>query len=406
MRVLMADTLAATATARLVAGGHEVRADGSLEGASLVEAIRAWKPDVLVVRSTRVEAAHFEASSGLALVIRAGAGVNTIDLEAAGAAGSFVANCPGRNGAAVAELAVGLMIALDRRIPDAVAAFRGGRWEKGAFSKGAGLKGKTVGILGTGRIGLGVARRARSFKMNVVAWSRSLTDNQAAEHGVVRCESALEVARRSDILSIHLALAPGTRGIVSAELLDALPDGATVINTSRGGLCDEDALAEALDRKGLWLGLDVLADEPTGKSAALVHRFADHPRVYVTPHIGASTTEAQQSVAGEACRLIEVFDATGRAENCVNLVTQTQADSCLVVRHRDRVGALAAVFALLREAGLNVQEMENTIFRGGQAAVARIQVNGVPDAAAIAAVASAPDVLHVSLVPIHRGAAR
>jgi D-3-phosphoglycerate dehydrogenase len=401
MRVLSADKLAPVATERLRAAGHYVVLAPTLKGAALEAGLLEHRPDVLVVRSTRVEAAHLEAIPGLTLVVRAGAGVNTIDLEAAGSQGVYVCNCPGKNAAAVAELAMGLIVALDRRLPDNIMEARAGRWDKATFSKAAGLKGRVLGLLGLGRIGREVALRAQAFGMTVVAWSRSLDERTAVSLGVQRAATPLEVARRCDVLSVHLAACPDTEGLVDAELLGAMREGALLVNTSRSEVVDEVALLQALDAGAIRAGLDVFAGEPSAKSGALDSPLARHSGVYLTHHIGASTEQAQISVASEVARVVEVFATTGDPPNCVNLVAETSAEQCLIVRHRDQVGALASVLDALSVAGINVQEMSNTIFTGGKAAVARLHVHG--DAAQVMDGLSAlPAVLHVACVPVSR----
>ncbi len=397
MRVLMADRLADLARERLEEDGHTVHVDPSLKGDTLVAAMAAVRPEVLVVRSTKVTDEVLGACSDLALVIRAGAGVNTIDLDAAGKRGVFVSNCPGRNAVAVAELVFGLAIAIDRHLADGVIAARAGRWDKGAFSQAQGLKGRTLGILGMGAIGQAVAQRAKAFEMDVVAWSRSLTPERAAALGVTRAPDALGVARTADILTVHTALTAGTAGLVDAQLLDAMPEGATLINTARAEVVDEVALLEALDRRGLRAGLDVLRSEPSGKTGELDDPLAVHPHVVLSHHIGASTTEAQEAVASEVVRLVRTYDRTGRADSCVNLVMATRATHVLVVRHRDEVGVLADVLDRLRIAGINVQEMENILFDGGAAALARIQTAADPTPV-LDALLALPSILHASSV--------
>ncbi len=399
MRVLIADKLAPLAAEALRGAGHEVIEAPSLAGEALVAALAAEAPEALVVRSTKVDRAALAATSALSLVIRAGAGVNTIDLEAAGELGVFVANCPGRNAVAVAELVFGLLLAIDREIPACVAEGRAGRWAKGALSGGRGLKGRTLGLLGMGHIGREVAVRARAFGMPVVAWSRSLTPERAAELGIGFAPTPLDVARQADALSIHTALKPETRGLIGAALLDALPDGAVVLNTARAEVLDEAALLDALDRKQLRAGLDVLEDEPPGKSGALTSPLAAHPRVVLTHHLGASTQEAQDAVAADVVRILTAYEATGRAPNVVNLITRGTATHGLVVRHRDKVGVLAGVLDALRRAHLNVQEMENALFAGGKAAVARIQVVGDPTPH-LGELAACDGVLHVTAVSL------
>ncbi|MEZ4321230.1 MAG: NAD(P)-dependent oxidoreductase [Myxococcota bacterium] len=399
MRVLFADKVVDRARVRLAAAGCEVRAEPGLAGDLLTQTIREWKPEVLVVRSTKVTREMIEAGS-LSLVVRAGAGFNTIDVAAASGRGVFVANCPGKNADAVAELALGLMLAVDRSIADCVVDLRAGRWNKGAYSKGHGLKGRTLGILGMGMIGQETARRARAFGMEVVAWSRSLDDEKAAQLRVRRMAHPEDVASRADVLSVHLAASTQTKGLIGRSIFDAMKHGAIFVNTSRSEVVDEDALRVALDTKGIRAGLDVFSDEPGGKDGPFVHPLASHPSVVGTHHIGASTSQAQEAVADEACRIIEVFRSTGRAPNCVNLSTRSASTHALVVRHLDRVGVLAEVLGILRADKRNVGEMENTVFVGGGAATARIGLNGAPSADALARIEAIEEVLHTSCVEL------
>lgn len=401
MRVLIADNLVDRVRIRLAAAGHEVRMEPSLKGVSLVDAVADWRPDVLIVRSTRVDAAVFEVGA-LGLVVRAGAGVNTIDRAAAGASGTFVSNTPGRNADAVAELTLGLLIAADRHIGAADRDLKEGRWNKALYSKAAGLHGRTLGLLGMGQIGMGVARRAQGFGMNVVAWSRSLTPARAKELGVTYGADPEAVAAASDALSVHLALTDATRGLVGTGIFEALRHGALFVNTSRAEVVDEQALLHALDNRELRAGLDVFSEEPSGKNGAFDHPVARHPSVVGTHHVGASTSQAQEAVADECARVVEVFAATGRAPNCVNL-ENTGSSHVLVVRHRDRVGVLASVLGELRAASVNVGEMENLRFTRGGAASARIGLDGAPDEDTLAIIGSLPDVLHTSVAEVVTG---
>jgi D-3-phosphoglycerate dehydrogenase / 2-oxoglutarate reductase len=399
MRVLVADKLPSAIVDRLGLLDIEVCIESSLKGDALEERLASWNPSVLVVRSTRVESRHIAAAAGLSLVVRAGAGVNTIDLDASSEGGVFVANCPGKNAVAVAELALGLILSLDRRIPDNVIDLRAGVWNKGLYTKGTGLAGRTLGILGTGKIGLELATRARAFGMEIVAWSRSLTEDRAQRLGIRRFENPQAVGQNCDILSVHMALTPQTRGLVDDSVLSGLPDDGVVINTARAEILDHDALLTALSR-GVRAGLDVFPDEPSSKEGPFDSAIAKHPNVYGTHHIGASTTQAQNAVAAEVCRIIEGFNQTGTVDNCVNVRRQSSADHVLVVRHRDKVGVLAGVLDTLRRADINVQEMENTIFAGAKAASARIQVTGAVDTRLIEALCIDRHVLNVSAVPL------
>lgn len=384
MKVLIADTFEASGLEALKAAGCEVLYEPELAGDSLVPAIASSAADVLVVRSTKVTEGMLDAGR-LSLIVRAGAGVNTIDVPAASRRGIYVSNCPGRNAIAVAELAFGLILALDRRIPDNVADLRAGRWNKKEYARARGLHGRTLGLLGFGNIGQEMARRARGFGMPTIVWSpRFLRDGPAAlaalphDVDVTVLPSPEEVAERSDVLSLHLALAPGTRNFVGAAILGRLRPGTLFVNTARAELVDDAALADAVDSRGIRVAIDVFPGEPAEAVASFSPPIVGRAQVYGTHHIGASTDQAQEAIAAEAVRVIRVYKETGKVPNVVNLSTRTPATHRLVVRHRDRPGVLAHVFDQLRSWSLNVQETENVIFEGAEAAVARINLDGEP----------------------------
>jgi D-3-phosphoglycerate dehydrogenase len=377
MRVLIADKFEQSGRDGLQAIGCEVSFQPDLKDEPLVAAIAEQQPDVLIVRSTKVTEAML-AAGPLKLIVRAGAGYNTIDVAAASRRGIYVSNCPGKNSIAVAELAFALMLALDRRIADAVIALRAGQWNKKEFSKARGLFGRTLGLVGLGRIGQEMIPRARAFGMPVVAWSRSLTPERAAELGVERMETPLDVARGADVVSVHVALKPDTRMLIGADFFKAMRDGAYFINTSRGETVDQTALVEAIHAKGIRAGLDVFAMEPTSAVAEFTDPIANEPGVYGTHHIGASTDQAQEAIAAETVRIVQSFKDTGQVPNVVNLAQQTPATHRLVVRHRDRPGVLAQVLDAIKAEHINVQEMENIVFEGAEAAVARINLDKAP----------------------------
>jgi D-3-phosphoglycerate dehydrogenase / 2-oxoglutarate reductase len=393
MKVLIADKFEKSGIDGLQAAGCDVISDPDLEDEALREAIGKTGADVLVVRSTNVTAPML-AAGRLSLIVRAGAGYNTIDVAAASRRGIYVSNCPGKNAIAVAELAFALILALDRRVPDNVAALRAGQWNKKEYSKAQGLFGKRLGLLGVGSIGQEMIRRAAGFGLDVVLWSRRfagerrpMTEQEARELGI---EAALrqvaieleptpeDVAARADVLSIHLALGPETKGLVNAQLLERLRPGAILINTARGEVVDAAAVADAVRDRGLRVGLDVFANEPSGATGDFADPLVAQPGVYGTHHIGASTEQAQEAIAAETVRIITTYKKSGRVPNVVNLARKTPATHMLVVRHRDRPGVLAHVFEQLRQANLNVQETENIVFEGAEAAVARINLDGRP----------------------------
>jgi D-3-phosphoglycerate dehydrogenase len=395
MKVLIADKFEKSGIDGLTAAGCEVISDPELKDDALREAIGKTGADVLVVRSTKVTAPMLDAGR-LSLIVRAGAGYNTIDVAAASKRGIYVSNCPGKNAIAVAELAFALILALDRRVPDNVAELRAGQWNKKEYSKAQGLFGKTLGLLGVGSIGQEMIRRAAGFGLDVVIWSRRfagerrpITEQEARELGIetalrqVRIElepTPEDVASRADVLSIHLALGPETRGLVNASLLGRLRPGTILVNTARGEVVDAAAIADAVRERGLRVGLDVFANEPAGATGAFSDPLIAQPGVYGTHHIGASTEQAQEAIAAETVRIITSYQETGRVPNVVNLARRTPATHMLVVRHRDRPGVLAHVFEHLRQANLNVQETENIVFEGAEAAVARINLDGRPSA--------------------------
>ncbi len=377
MHVLLADKFPDSGTAALREIGCKITSDPQLKDDALVAALREHRPDVLVVRSTRVTQAMLETGS-LALVVRAGAGTNTIDVASASRLGIYVANCPGKNSVAVAELAMGLLLALDRRIADNVIDLRQGKWNKKEYSKAAGLMGRTLGVIGLGNIGREVIHRAQAFGMNVVAWSRSLTPEDAAELGIEAVSSPLAVASQADAVTVHLAQTAETQGLINAAFFAAMKPGAFFINTSRGAIVDQSALANAIKEKSIRAGLDVYADEPGAGDSEFTDPISKLPGLYGTQHIGASTEQAQTAIADEALRIIRTYQETGEVLHCINLAQRTPARCLLTVRHRDRVGVLAHVLDQLRGASINVQEMENVVFEGAEAACARLRLDRQP----------------------------
>ena len=416
MKVLVADKFEKSGIDGLKAAGCEVIYEPELKDESLTQAIAASGADALVVRGTKVTTPMLDAGR-LSLIVRAGAGYNTIDVAGASKRGIYVSNCPGKNAIAVAELAFGLIIALDRRIPDNVAELRAGAWNKKEYSRAQGLYGRTLALLGVGSIGREMIRRAAGFGMNVVIWSRRfdgqrrpLTDLEAREMGIesVLRSIAIELAPTpgdavagADVVSVHVSLGPETRGLVNDALLARMKPGAIFINTARGEVVDYAALAAAVRDRGVRVGLDVYASEPATATAPFKDPLAELPGVYGTHHIGASTDQAQEAIAAETVRIIRSYKDTGRVPNVVNLARRTPATHMLVVRHRDRPGVLAHVFNHLRQANLNVQETENIVFEGAEAAVARINLDGGPSADVCNTIKSGNgDILDLQLVTL------
>jgi D-3-phosphoglycerate dehydrogenase len=404
MRVLVADKFEPSGIDGLKAAGCEVLYEPDLKDDALTAAIRDKAVDVLVVRSTAVTGPMLEAG-GLSLVVRAGAGYNTIDVATASKRGIYVSNCPGKNAIAVAELAFALILALDRRILDNVVELRAGKWNKKEYSKARGLFGRTLGLLGYGSIGQEVARRGHAFGMPIVVWSRRFaTGKQPLADQPTPMQlaaSPAELAERSDVLSVHLALNADTRGLVNASILDKLKPWSYFINTARGEVVDYAALETAARERDIRVGLDVFAEEPTGATGEFKAAINALPNVYGTHHIGASTDQAQDAIAAETVRIVKSYKDTGKVPNVVNLAKKTPATHMLVVRHCDRPGVLAHVFEHLRKGEINVQETENVIFEGAQAAVARINLDGAPGDALLQQIKDGnSDILDLHLVTI------
>jgi D-3-phosphoglycerate dehydrogenase len=399
MRVLIADEFPAAQQNDLERLGLEVRYQPSTRGTALAEA--ACDVSILIVRSTEVPAAVFESAAALTLVIRAGAGVNTIDVKAASARGVYVANCPGQNAIAVAELTWGLILGSDRRIPDNVGALREGRWLKKRFSEAKGLHGRTLGILGLGSIGREVAHRGQAFGMRVMVTSRSLLPEAARHQGFEFAADALALARESDVLTVHVPGGKETKKLVSASVLAALPNGALFVNTARADVVDQEALLREVASGRIRAAADVFEDEPKSGEDAFASRLAQLPGCYGTHHIGASTEQAQTAIAEETVRIIRTFLRTGVVENCVNIARKTPARCQLIVRHHDRVGVLANVLGTIREAGINAQEIENTVFDGAAAACCKIQLDARPEQEVLARIrARTEEIIFADLIDL------
>jgi D-3-phosphoglycerate dehydrogenase len=376
MNVLIADKFESQGIEKLTAAGCNVISEPGSQGDALRDAVIRTKCRVLIVRSTKVTKDVIEAGDFLGLIVRAGAGVNTIDTAAASRNSVLVANCPGKNAIAVAELTFALILGLDRRVCENVVDLRNGRWNKREYAAARGLKGRTLGVVGLGRIGEAVVRRALAFEMDVVAWSRSLTDERAEALEIVRCESPADVAAKCDILTLHLAATPDTDGIIDADVVGRLHRGSYVINTARSEVMDYEALARAVKEKDLRVGLDVFPDEPSEGQAPFTDPILDAGGiVYGTHHIGASTDQAQQAIAAETVRIVTHYVHTGHVANCVNLRARSPARYVAVVRHRNRPGVLAHVLGVISHAGVNVEEMENVICEDTQGACAQIKLD-------------------------------
>lgn len=398
MKVLIADKFETVGIDGLQELGCEVVSRPDLTADALPAAMREVDPRILIVRSTKVTAESLKAGTSLGLVVRAGAGIDNIDLAAASSLGVFVSNCPGKNSIAVAELILGLLLSCDRRIPDQVIDLRAGNWNKSEYSKARGLYGRKLGIVGLGQIGREVARRAQSFGMRIAAWSRNFTVQDAENLGFVYCQTPIEVAQVSDAVTINVAATAETRHLCNDAFFAAMRPGAYFINTSRGSVVDEAALVRAIEEKQIRAGLDVYQNEPGGGKGEFQSALARHAGVYGTHHVGASTEQAQVAIAHEVLRIVQSYLRGGEVPNCVNRLARSAASYVLAVRHQNRPGVLAHVFRVLADHGVNVEEVENISYHGAVASLARIHLDTRPGEAQLDAIRSGnPHVISVEL---------
>lgn len=390
MKVLIADSFPEIYIKKLKDSGIEVIYNPQLGENDLPNAIKDI--DCLVVRSTIVNETTIQNANKLNLIVRAGAGVNNINISAANKKGIYVSNCPGKNSIAVAELTIGLMIALDRRIPHNVADFKAGRWNKSEYSKAQGLFGKTLAIVGYGAIGKEVAKRAQAFGMNIYAKDISRIEG----YGVKDFSEFDQILPIADIVTLHLPQTPETKNLFNERMFNLMKPGAILINTSRPGVIDEDALIKAVNEKGIRAGLDVFNDEPETKSGTVTSKLQNVDNIYVTHHIGASTEQAQNAVAEETVNIILQYIRSGVIAHWVNQAKGIKVKYQLVVKHYDKPGVLASILEVLKKGNINIEEVENIIFEGGLVASCTMKLNSGATADMLEQIRNNPNVISYS----------
>ena len=311
-KVLIADKMSAAARRVFEARGIEADVRTGLDPAALAAIIGGYQ-GLAVRSSTQVTAALLEAAGALRAVGRAGIGVDNIDVEAATAHGVVVMNTPHGNAITTAEHTIALLFALARQIPAADRSTQAGKWEKSRFM-GVELTGKTLGIIGCGNIGGIVAERALGLRMKVIAYDPYLSSERAAALHVEKVELD-DLFRRADFITLHVPLTDATRGIIDAEAIGRMKQGVRIINCARGGLVEEADLHRALDDgKVAGAAFDVFAREPAHENVLF-----GHENVVATPHLGASTTEAQENVAVQVAEQISDFLLDGAVANAINM---------------------------------------------------------------------------------------
>jgi D-3-phosphoglycerate dehydrogenase len=322
-RVLICDKLEAAGLDILARAGIDLDNRPGLRGAELAAALRA--SDGAVVRSgTRITAELLESPGKLRCVVRAGVGVDNIDVPAATRQGVIVMNTPSGNTVSAAEHTIALLLAVARHVPAADASMKAGKWDRGKFL-GTQVAGKTLGVIGLGRIGREVARRAVGLDMNVIGFDPLVTPEKAAEFGIKAVSTRDELLPKCDMITLHIPLLPDTKDFIGSRELSLMPKGARLLNVARGGIVNEQALVDALTSGHIaGAGLDVFEQEPPPADDPLLRA----PNVVLTPHLGASTVEAQEAVAIEAANLLVDFLTRGVIQCAVNMaaVNRTELD--------------------------------------------------------------------------------
>ncbi len=318
MKILIADKFADRGVDAFRKAGCEVIIDPALKDDALTRAIGDCACEALLVRSTRVTKEMLAASPKLKLVIRAGSGYDTINVATATERKIRVCNCPGMNSVAVAELSLGLMIALDRRIVDETVDLRRGVWNKKEYGNARGLKGRTLGVVGLGRIGYEVAKRAAAFDMHLI-YSDVVDQREFEQELGIRKVPLEQLLAEADFITLHVPGGKGTKHFIGSKELAMMKPTAFLLNCSRGGVVDETALAEAV-KSGTIAGaaLDVYEIEPAATDKEFKDPVVQVPNIYGTHHVGASTAQAQDAVAEEAVRIVRQHMGTGEFLNCVN----------------------------------------------------------------------------------------
>jgi D-3-phosphoglycerate dehydrogenase / 2-oxoglutarate reductase len=399
MRVLLADEFPERQLERLEKRGHDVRYEPGLDAETLPGSVA--DAEILVVRSTEVTGGAIETADELGLIVRAGAGTNTIDVETASRRGVYVSNVPGKSAVAVSELTIGLMLAVDRRIPDNVTDLRADKWHKAEFSKARGLMGRRLGIIGLGAIGIEVAIRARAFGMKLASLERDDRDDEQVEEieelGIKLHPDLDSLLPQCDVVTLHVPATPDTDRMVDRAFLAKMRDGSILINTSRAEVIVFEDLLWALEEKDMWAGLDVFPDEPETGEAGYSSEVGKHSRVYGTHHIGASTDQAQEAIAKQVIKIIDGY-CDGEVRNVVNLSEPMSHTTVIGIRHADQVGVLSQVFSIMRSADVNVEHMENHVFAGAHAAKAVMHVHGDFSDAVRKELADLDSVFHVAVL--------
>jgi D-3-phosphoglycerate dehydrogenase len=335
-------------------------------------------------------------AKALQMIVHAGPGAGDIAVEDASAQGVFIAHVPDQHAAALAELAFGLLLALDRRIVEYTQALREGRWVRGAYADAHGLAGRTLGLLGGGLACRLIADRARAFGMKLAVWSPGLSPAGGGDESEW-CNWPREVARQSDAV-VLLPLPEEERGtLIDDEFLASMRPGASLIHLGAPGAVDEQALLEIAPKRQLRVAADVFPTEPAGDAGRFRTRLTELPGFVGTQRIAALTEQAREAAAREVVRIVRAFIVSGEVVNPLNLSERSPATWQLVLRVRDQVGVMATILDAIRADGINAQEISSRVFVGAKAAWCTIALDERPSADALETLRAIPDVLHLEL---------
>lgn len=402
-RVLVVDRLGAHALDGLRAAGCDAIQNPMLEGATLPDAMRDIEPHILVTRDACVDDRVLGATERLALVIGTGPTIERIDVEAASNRGIFVAHCPGRTASAVAELAWTMILACDRDLVNATQRARAGQRSEGG-REAPGIAGRTLGVVGLGQVGQEVARRGIAFGMHVVAWSRHITEARCNALGIDYCANLVNLAKLSDVVNVSVTGNEESEGLLGDKFFQALRTGSTIVNTSLGSVVNERALLNACRSKGIRAGLDLHSADGLSSPGSPLAELLAEPGVFATLDAAAHTAQARESIDHDVVRIVRQWLETGTVHSCVNRSSVSSATTLIHVRHLNRPGVLVGIFDVLGQASINVEEMENVICEGNQAAIARIHLNELPTERTMRQIREAPHVLGVHVQSIRRDA--
>lgn len=395
MKILVACPLPDSAIADLRTLGVDTVYEPALPAERLRTALGGVA--VLVTDEKRVAPETIERADSLQLIVHAGVGAGEIALEEASAQGVFVANCPTQHAYAVAELALGLLLALDRQVVESTVALREERWCRNEFMHARGLRGRTLGILGFGDIGRCLVRRARAFGLKIVAWAPGLTTEFPDLPDVEFCNWPRELARASDFVVVLDYGDEEPQRIVDTDFLNSFREGAYLIHVGRPNAVDEEALYDAIPRRKLRVAMDVRSYEPAVDNARFRCKLCTRPNVIGTQHTSAITEQAREAVGGEVVNIVRTFLVSGEVPNCLNLAERSPATWQLMLRVRDQVGVMAAILDAIRADGINAEEVVSRVFTGAKAAWCTVALDERPSTEALEAIRALDDVLHLDL---------